>query len=62
MTTITATDKLREIDRELGQHRHVYARRVADGKMTQQAADRQIAVMEAIRADYEPQANKERLL
>lgn len=62
MTTITATDKLREINRELGQRRHVYPRRIAAGKMTQQAADRQIAIMEAIRADYEPQASKERLL
>ena len=62
MTEITATDKLREINREIGQRRRVYPRLVAAEKMTQQTADRQIAIMEAIRADYEPQANKERLL
>lgn len=62
MTEITATDKLREINREIGQRRRVYPRLVAAEKMTQQAADRHIAIMEAIRADYEPQANKERLL
>lgn len=62
MPEITATDKLREINREIGQRRRVYPRLVAAEKMTQQAADRQIAIMEAIRADYEPQANKERLL
>ena len=62
MTEITATDKLREINREIGQRRRVYPRLIAKGAMTQQAADRQIAIMEAIRADYEMQANKERLL
>lgn len=58
----TAQDKLDAVKRELGYRRHVYARRVAEGRMTQAKADREIAVMEAISQDYETQAGKERLL
>jgi hypothetical protein len=35
-------------EREVRQRRHVYPRRVADGKMTQAFADEQTAAMEAI--------------
>lgn len=62
MTTFTETEKLRELDRELGQRRRVYPRLVAGGRMTQQASDRQIAILEAIRADVAGKATKERLL
>lgn len=58
----TATEKLAEIDRELRLRRHVYPSRVAAGKLGQKMADRQIAIMEAIRADYAEKAEKERLL
>lgn len=37
---------------EIRQRRRVYPRPIASGKMTQQAADREIAVMKAIAADY----------
>ncbi|MBS8227138.1 hypothetical protein [Vannielia litorea] len=40
--------------REAELRRRVYPRWVADGRMTQAEADRQIAVMEAIAADYAP--------
>jgi len=50
---ISRADKLGEVRRELGFRRRVYARQVAIGRMTQDAADRGIAVMEAIAADYE---------
>jgi hypothetical protein len=48
----TTAQKLREVDREIGFRRYVYPRRVAAGKMKQDAADYQIAVFEAIAADY----------
>lgn len=50
---ITTEVKLREIKRELGQRRHVYARLVAAGKLSQATADWQIAVLEAVQRDYE---------
>lgn len=62
MVTFTAQDKLDAVQRELGFRRRVYERRVGDGKMTQQLADRQIAVFEAIEADYQAQLAGERLL
>ena len=38
------------VDREIGFRRRVYPRHVAAGKLTQDAADRQLALMEAVRA------------
>lgn len=60
--TFTAQDKLDAIRRELGFRRRVYAQRIADGKMTQQLADRQISVFEAVEADYLKLSEGERLL
>ena len=48
----TAKDKLEAVTRELGYRRRVYARRVARLQMKQEQADREIAVMQAIEADY----------
>lgn len=62
MPDFTATDKLKAVGRELAYRRHVYPRRVAEGKMTKQLADAQIAIFEAIEADYEKLAQGERLL
>jgi hypothetical protein len=45
-------DKLAAVNREVNMRRRVYPRWIAAGKMTQAAADRQIAVMVAIAADY----------
>jgi hypothetical protein len=59
---ITPVEKLAAITRELGYRRYVYPRRVADGRMQQAAADRQIAIMEAIEADYREIVAKDRLL
>lgn len=60
--TYSAEEKLKAIERELGYRRHVYARRVIEGKMSQALADAQIAVFEAIRADYLAEVSKGRLL
>ena len=51
--TFTFEQKLAAVKRELAFRRRVYDRRVAEGKMTQKLADEQIAVMEAITADYD---------
>ncbi len=58
----TAADKLEAVRREIGQRKYVYKRLVEEKKRTQAWANREIAVMEAIAEDYEPQAAKERLL
>jgi hypothetical protein len=52
----TREEKRKAIKREIGQREHVYPRLVASGKITQEFADRQIAVMRAILADYEEPA------
>lgn len=57
--TITAREKFECAEREVKQRRYVYPRRVADGKMTQALADKQIAMMEAIAADYRVLAEAE---
>lgn len=49
---ITHYDKMMEAQRELDLRRRVYARRVDEGKMTEAAASRQIALMQAIVDDY----------
>ena len=50
---ISRADKVAELKREIAMRRQVYGRQVAAGRMTQEKADRGIAVMEAIIADYE---------
>lgn len=62
MTAFSAEEKRQAILRELGFRHRVYARRVADQKMTQAQADREIAIFEEIEADYAAIVVKERLL
>lgn len=50
--TYTTTQKVKALEREIGQRRYVYPRRVADGKMKQVDADFQIAIFEDMAADY----------
>ena len=47
---IPVTTQLAEVEREITMRRRVYPRRVEAGQMTQAAADRQIATMEAAAA------------
>lgn len=61
-STFTAEQKLAAITRELGFRRRVYARRVSEQKMTQEQADREITVFEAIERDYQDKAAGDRLL
>ena len=52
-TQVPTADKIRVLQRELELRRAVYPQRVADGKMTQRAADYQIEVLESILDDYQ---------
>ena len=49
---ISEADKLECVRREIAMRRRVYYNRVRSGLMTQAHADREIAIMEAIEADY----------
>jgi hypothetical protein len=52
MSEFTDADKLSCATREVGMRRKVYRHWVGLGKMSQVNADREIALMEAIAADY----------
>jgi hypothetical protein len=60
--TFTAREKMQEAQREVGQREWVYPKRVAAGKMTQAAANKQIAIMKEIALDYGKLAEAERLI
>ena len=61
-SNFTARQKMQAAQRESGYRGYVYPKRVAAGKMKQADADRQIAIMDEIAADYGALAEKERLL
>lgn len=61
-TTHTATTKLAAVEREIKYRKRVYPRLIEQGKMTDGAAAAQVAIFEAIAADYRELAAKERLL
>lgn len=48
-TTTPLADQLAAVQREIGMRRKAYPRWVSLGRMTQQQADRSLAVMEAVR-------------
>lgn len=58
----TAEEKRDCARREVKLRRRVYPRRIDNGHMTQALADKQIALMEEIAADYEESAAGERLI
>ena len=62
VSQFTAQEKMAACQREAGYRRYVYPKRVADGKMTKSAADREIALVDEMAADYGALAAKERLL
>lgn len=60
---ITYGEKRAAAEREVKQRRRVYPRLVESRRMTQQQADRETAIMEAIAEDYrELEQKEERLL
>jgi hypothetical protein len=48
----TTAEKLHELKRELNYRERVFARLVAEGRMTPEARDRRMAIMRDIAADY----------
>lgn len=52
--TFNDDQKRAAIEREIKMRKRVYPRWVQDGRMSQAKADEEIAVMEAILADYPP--------
>ena len=58
----TAADKLACAKRELRMRLKVYPSWIARGKMFQNHADREIAIMKEIVSDYERQEREERLI
>ena len=58
----TATEKLEAARREIKWRRKVFPNRVQTKRMTPHEADYQIKIMEAIAADYERLAVRERLI
>jgi hypothetical protein len=55
MTAFSIHELVQCARRELAQRKRVYRRLVYDGKMKQEEADREIALMEAIRENLESQ-------
>lgn len=60
--TPTAAEKLACAEREAKMRERAYPRWVEAGRMSQSTADREIATMRAIAADYRAQVDGERLL
>jgi hypothetical protein len=58
--SVSLADQMAEVEREIRMRRHVYAGRVADGKMTKAAADRQTGIMEAVLATLQSVKQAER--
>jgi hypothetical protein len=58
----SAFEKHREALREVEMRRSVYERRVEARQMSRKEADRKIAIMEEIAAEYAALAEKERLV
>jgi hypothetical protein len=60
--TITNTEKRQCAEREVKQRKYVYPRLVQNERMTQQKANREVEIMEAIAADYRELEDRERLV
>jgi hypothetical protein len=59
MAAFTTNEKLACVARELVLRRNAYPKWVAGGRMKQETADREIALMEAIVADYRAMVREE---
>lgn len=58
----TAEEKYKAAKREVNFRKYVYPRRIEAGSISKENAAKQIAIMEAIAADYAELMEKERLL
>jgi signal recognition particle subunit SEC65 len=52
MVAYTIEDKIKELDREIMQRHRVYPRLIAKGTIKRETAQRQLAIMQAIAAEY----------
>lgn len=52
---ITAAEVVKEMERELRMRHHVYTKQVADKKLSQDTADRRIAIVQKVIGDYRGQ-------
>lgn len=59
--SFTATEKHRELLREIEMRKWLYSSRVLTGSMSRHQAEQQIAIMQAIADDYAKAAEQERL-
>jgi hypothetical protein len=59
---ITTEDKLNCIQRELRLRQRVYPRLINNGKMSEQQAEHELLVMQAVLQDYQAVASQELLL
>ena len=57
--TFTVSEKLAEVEREIGQRHKVYGRLVDRKMMTPAARDRLIAIMQAVADDYRRAVEKD---
>ena len=57
--TFNTADKIKAIKREIGYRKKVYPNLIINKKMTQEYADKQVAVFEEILKDYEDLAKRE---
>lgn len=62
MLSFTATEKREAAEREVKMRQRVYPRWIAANRITQQKADHEIAVMEAIAEDYRHLEREDQLL
>ena len=62
MSNYTAEQKRKAVERELHYRRQVFPRRVQNKTMSRELMDSQIAIFEAILADYLALEEKERLV
>lgn len=60
--TFTPAEKAHEAEREINMRAQVYPRQVRAGKMSQDSADRRIAIMKEIAAEYKALAQREQLV
>jgi hypothetical protein len=60
MSTVPIERQIAAVKREISMRRHVYPKWVAGGKLTQAAAEQQIADMEAVQATLERVLREER--
>lgn len=58
MAEFTLEEKIKELDREIMQRHRVYRRLIERGQLKRETATRQLAILTAIKTDYENKAKE----